>query len=226
MEQFIGKARPQADGLLLDAGTGRQTPAACRSRSRSPCPSPSRTGAKRSSCWLSSTPRPGLPPAVHGGGRHGRGIGAAAPGAVANRPRLARMKAARCWPPNRPSPWRQRLRYVKTHQGRRNAETTRTWISNATPKQGELVRVRAQIEHTMESGLRTDAAGQIRPRNIVTRFEARLGPTLLLAWGRASRSRPTRTSSSPFWRAKRRLHLLWKDDAGQTLSAQKTITLG
>ena len=58
----------------------------------------------------------------------------------------------------------------------------RTWISNATPKQGELVRVRAQIEHTMESGLRTDAAGQIRPRNIVTRFEARLGPTLLLAW--------------------------------------------
>ena len=57
----------------------------------------------------------------------------------------------------------------------------RTWISNATPKQGELVRVRAQIEHTMESGLRTDAAGQIRPRNIVTRFEARLGPTLLLA---------------------------------------------
>ena len=37
----------------------------------------------------------------------------------------------------------------------------RTWISNATPKQGELVRVRAQIEHIMESGLRTDAEGRV-----------------------------------------------------------------
>ncbi len=103
----------------------------------------------------------------------------------------------------------------------------RIWISNATPKQGELVRVRAQIEHTMESGLRTDAAGQIRPRNIVTRFEARLGPTLLLAWEPGISVAPNPYIEFTFLaRESGELHLLWKDDAGQTLSAQKTITLG
>ena len=30
----------------------------------------------------------------------------------------------------------------------------RIWISNAKPKAGELVRMRALVEHRMESGLR------------------------------------------------------------------------
>ena len=34
----------------------------------------------------------------------------------------------------------------------------RIWVSNAAPKKGEVVRVRAQMEHVMESGLRTDPA--------------------------------------------------------------------
>ena len=56
----------------------------------------------------------------------------------------------------------------------------RIWVSNASPKKGEVVRVRAQMEHVMESGLRTDpATGKVRPRNIVNRFEARLGNALL-----------------------------------------------
>ena len=59
----------------------------------------------------------------------------------------------------------------------------RIWVSNVNPKKGEVLRVRAQIEHIMESGLRTDpATGKIRPRNIVTRFEAKLGSSLLFAW--------------------------------------------
>ena len=49
-----------------------------------------------------------------------------------------------------------------------NGKPPRIWISNATPKKGELLRVRAQIEHIMESGLRTDAEGKIRPHNILT----------------------------------------------------------
>ena len=94
----------------------------------------------------------------------------------------------------------------------------RTWISNATPKQGELVRVRAQIEHTMESGLRTDT---------VTRSEARRGPTLLLAWEPGISVAPNPYIEFTFLaRESGELHLLWKDDAGRTLSPQKTITLG
>ena len=50
------------------------------------------------------------------------------------------------------------------------------------PAAFELVRVRAQIEHPMESGLRTDASGHLRPRHIISRFEARLGPHLLFVW--------------------------------------------
>lgn len=102
----------------------------------------------------------------------------------------------------------------------------RVWISNASPKAGEVLRVRAQIEHVMESGLRSDGAGKIRPRNIVTRFEARLGDALLFAWepGISVAQNPyieftfvARTSGE--------LKLLWKDDAGQSTSASKAITV-
>lgn len=103
----------------------------------------------------------------------------------------------------------------------------RIWVSNVSPKKGEVLRVRAQIEHTMESGLRTDpATGKIRPRNIVTRFEAKLGSSLLFAWepGISIAQNPyieftflARTSGE--------LNMVWKDDAGQSVSAQKAITV-
>ena len=38
------------------------------------------------------------------------------------------------------------------------AKPPRVWVSNANPKKGEVLRVRAQMEHVMESGLRTDPA--------------------------------------------------------------------
>lgn len=107
-----------------------------------------------------------------------------------------------------------------------NQKPPRVWISNATPKKGEVLRVRAQIEHVMESGLRTDAAGHIRPRNIVTRFEARMGAALLFAWepGISVAQNPY-IEFTFLARESGELHLLWKDDAGKTLSGQKTVTV-
>ena len=107
-----------------------------------------------------------------------------------------------------------------------NGKPPRIWISNATPKKGELLRVRAQIEHIMESGLRSDAEGKIRPRNIVTRFEARLGQTLLFAWepGISIAQNPY-IEFTFLARESGELNMLWKDEQGQTLSAQKTITV-
>ena len=102
----------------------------------------------------------------------------------------------------------------------------RTWISNATPKKGEVLRVRAQIEHIMESGLRHDAEGRIRPRNIVTRFEARLGQALLMRWEPG-----ISVSQNPYIeftfvaRESGELQMQWQDDAGQTVSASKSITI-
>ena len=107
------------------------------------------------------------------------------------------------------------------------AKPPRVWVSNATPKKGEVLRVRAQMEHVMESGLRTDpATGKLRPRNIVTHFEAKLGNALLFSWEPG-----ISVSQNPYIeftfvaRESGELRLHWKDDTGQTLSAQKGITV-
>ena len=103
----------------------------------------------------------------------------------------------------------------------------RIWVSNANPKKGEVLRVRAQIEHTMESGLRTDPpTGKLRPRKMVTHFEAKLGNALLFSWEPG-----ISVSQNPYIeftfvaRESGELRLHWKDDTGQTLSAQKGITV-
>ena len=102
----------------------------------------------------------------------------------------------------------------------------RIWISNATPKKGELVRVRTQIEHIMESGLRTDAAGNTRPRNIVTRFEARMGTTLLLAWepGISVAQNPY-IEFTFLARESGELALHWQDDEGRSWRASRAIAV-
>ena len=107
-----------------------------------------------------------------------------------------------------------------------NGKPPRIWVSNATPKQGEVIRVRAQIEHIMESGLRTDADGKIRPRNIVTSFEARLGSTPLFAWEPGiSVSQNPYIEFTFLARESGDLNFLWKDDTGQTLTAKKAIAI-
>ncbi len=107
-----------------------------------------------------------------------------------------------------------------------NQKPPRVWISNASPKKGEVLRVRAQIEHIMESGLRTDEAGKIRPRNIVTRFEARLGDALLFSWEPGiSVSQNPYIEFTFLARESGELRLHWKDDAGQSASASKSITV-
>jgi sulfur-oxidizing protein SoxZ len=103
----------------------------------------------------------------------------------------------------------------------------RIWVSNASPKKGEVVRVRAQMEHVMESGLRTDpATGKVRPRNIVNRFEARLGNALLFTWepGISIAQNPY-IEFTFLARESGELNMLWKDEQGQTLNAQKAITV-
>lgn len=103
----------------------------------------------------------------------------------------------------------------------------RVWVSNATPKKGEVLRVRAQMEHVMESGLRTDpATGKVRPRNIVNRFEAKLGNSLLFTWEPGISIAQNPYIEFTFMaRESGELHMQWKDEQGQTVSTQKTITV-
>lgn len=103
----------------------------------------------------------------------------------------------------------------------------RIWISNPNPKAGEVVRVRAQMEHVMETGLRIDpATHQPRPRHIVTFFEAKLAGKPIFEWNLG-----TSISQNPYieftFKARQSgdLTMLWKDDQGQTLTASKPITV-
>ena len=103
----------------------------------------------------------------------------------------------------------------------------RVWVSNDKPKAGDILRVRAQMEHIMETGLRIDpATGQARPRHIVNHFEARLGDRRVFTW-----TPGTSVAQNPYieftFKARHsgELTMLWKDDRGATLTASKTITV-
>ena len=107
-----------------------------------------------------------------------------------------------------------------------NQKPPRVWISNASPKKGEVLRVRAQIEHVMESGLRQDEAGKIRPRNIVTRFEAHLGTALLFAWEPGiSISQNPYIEFTFLAREGGELVMAWTDEKGPPIEVRRTITL-
>ncbi len=51
----------------------------------------------------------------------------------------------------------------------------------ALASRGEIITIKTLISHPMESGFRRDAAGRAIPRDILVRFECRLGDTLVFA---------------------------------------------
>lgn len=107
-----------------------------------------------------------------------------------------------------------------------SSKPPRIWVSNVKPAKGELVRVRAQIEHPMESGLRLDANGQVRPRHIISKFEAKFGPHLLLSWEPGVSVSPNPYIEFTFLAHEAgELVMVWTDEKGPSIEARKTITL-
>ncbi len=106
------------------------------------------------------------------------------------------------------------------------ANPPRIWLSNETPAAGEIVRVRAQIAHIMESGLRLDEAGNPIPRDTLQRFEARLGANVILEW-----LPETAISQNPYieftFKARESglLKMIWSDQRGTLAEAERQITL-
>ncbi|MBV0891387.1 thiosulfate oxidation carrier complex protein SoxZ [Paracoccus sp. Z118] len=100
-------------------------------------------------------------------------------------------------------------------------------MSNETPSLGEIVRVRAQMVHVMESGFRIDAAGQTIPEDILTGFTASLGDAVLLEW-----SPETAISQNPYIeftfaaRQPGTLRMVWTDAGGVVAEAEKEIAVG
>lgn len=48
-------------------------------------------------------------------------------------------------------------------------------------RRGDVIEVRALIAHPMETGFRADSEGRTLPRNILRRFECRIGGELVFA---------------------------------------------
>lgn len=102
----------------------------------------------------------------------------------------------------------------------------RIWISNATPKTGELVRVRALVEHRMESGLRLNKEGQVVPRNIIHDFKATFNGELLFNW-----QPETAISQNPYLeftfvaRRSGGLEMSWTDDQGAVITGQTELSI-
>ena len=103
----------------------------------------------------------------------------------------------------------------------------RIWISNETPEKGEILRVRAQIVHPMETGFRFGPDGEPLPMNIVTRFQALLDDDLLLEW-----QPETAISQNPYIeftfaaRHSGTLRMVWSDGSGVTDEAEREIRVG
>lgn len=102
----------------------------------------------------------------------------------------------------------------------------RTWISNKTPQSNELVRVRALIEHPMESGFRIGTDNQPIARQIVHSFKAYFNDELLFEW-----LPETAISQNPYIeftfiaRRSGQITMQWTDDLNQTITAEITIAV-
>lgn len=102
----------------------------------------------------------------------------------------------------------------------------RIWISNASPKAGDIVRVRALIEHRMESGLRLDQDGKEIARNIINAFETRIDSELLFSW-----QPETAISQNPYIeftfvaRQSGELQMKWVDDAGEVITGTTSLSV-
>lgn len=102
----------------------------------------------------------------------------------------------------------------------------RIWISNANPAANEVVRVRALVEHRMESGLRLDSTGEKITRNIVNKLEAKLDGALLFTW-----QPETAVSQNPYIEftfvatQSGELQMQWVDDEGHTINSTTTLTV-
>lgn len=102
----------------------------------------------------------------------------------------------------------------------------RIWISNRSPKKGEIVVVRAMVQHPMETGLRKQASGELIPRKIINKFDCTLNGKSVLSW-----NIETGVAANPYleFRFKAEeageLKMAWIDDDKTTIEAVEKITL-
>jgi len=93
-------------------------------------------------------------------------------------------------------------------------------------KKGDLVEVKALVQHVMETGQRKDAQGQTIPRKILNKFTCSVAGKQVFA----ADFEPA-VSANPYIQFKFRatesgpVVLTWTDDDGSTIVGEETITV-
>ena len=93
-------------------------------------------------------------------------------------------------------------------------------------KKGELVEVKALVQHIMETGQRRDGSGNIVPRKILNKFVCTVNGKQVFA----AEFEPA-VSANPYIQFKFKAEesgdvvLTWTDDDGSTIVGEETITV-
>ena len=96
----------------------------------------------------------------------------------------------------------------------------------AQARAGEVIEIRTLISHTMETGLRRDAAGAIIPRDIIKRFEAKFDGQVIFGMDLASAISANPYIAFPFKVEKAgNFEFTWINDAGEERKATAEIRL-
>jgi sulfur-oxidizing protein SoxZ len=102
----------------------------------------------------------------------------------------------------------------------------RIWLSNKTPKKGEIVTVRTAVQHVMETGFRKSDDGKTVPQKIINKFECTLNGKPVISW-----TLGTGVSANPYLEFRFKadeagdLKMVWTDDDKSIVEAIETIAL-
>ncbi len=102
----------------------------------------------------------------------------------------------------------------------------RIWVSNRSPKKGEIVIVRAMVQHPMETGFRKQASGELIPRKIINKFDAALNGKPVISWHLETGVAPNPYLEFRFKAEEAgELKMIWVDDDKSTIEAVEKISL-
>lgn len=93
-------------------------------------------------------------------------------------------------------------------------------------KVGDVVKIKTLIAHPMESGIRKDKAGNLIPRNIINRFEARFNDEVFFAVD----MHPA-VSADPYFAfyfkvpGPGRFSFIWTDDKGESWKLNQDLAV-
>ncbi|MBI3444846.1 MAG: thiosulfate oxidation carrier complex protein SoxZ [Magnetospirillum sp.] len=96
----------------------------------------------------------------------------------------------------------------------------------AKAKKGEIIEIKTQISHDMETGQRKDAAGKTIPRHIITRFTCTWNnePVISADWHQAVSANPF-SSFFALASASGKIKLSWFDENGEVFEYVHDITV-